>query len=86
MKNTKSWKTLHLDHLKFKYAAKAAEWTAAEYLHDDRLVFVNVYRLMIEALESLPDEPNNYICVAMNAKMEKDRQMLDEILDVFRDR
>ena len=86
MKDTKSWKALHIAFLKFRYEAKAAEWTKAEFLHDDRLVFVNVYRLMIEALSSLPENPNNYVCVAMNAKMEKDRQMLDKILDVFRDR
>ena len=82
----KSWKQIHLDYIHFKYRAKAEEWLKLEYVHDDRLVFCNVYRLMEEALNSLPEEPNNYVCVAMNRKMESDRQMLEEILDVFEGR
>jgi len=86
MKNEKSWRQIHLDHIRFKYAKKAAEWGKLERLYDDRLVFCNVYRLMEEALNSLPENPINYVCVAMNKKMEADRRMLDEILDVFEGR
>ena len=82
----KSWKQIHLDHIHFAFRAKAEEWSKEERLHDDRLVFCNIYRLMEEALNSLPDEPNNYVCVAMNRKMEADRQILNEILAVFENR
>lgn len=81
-----SWKQRHIAHLKFVYGPKAEKWIKESFINDDRIVYVNVYRMMIEALEALPDEPNNYVCVAMNRKMKEDKQMLDEILDVFRDR
>ena len=84
--SSKSWKQQHLDLIHFLYRAKAEEWSKLEHLNDDRLVYCNVYRLMENALYSLPEEPCNYVCVAMIAKMAADRQMLNEILDTFNGR
>lgn len=79
-----SWKQRHLHHLKFFYGKLAEKWK--DITTDDRLVFVNTYRMMIDALESLPEEPVNYVCVAMNKKLRQDRKTLDSIAAVFQGR
>jgi len=79
MKND-TWKTAKMEFLKFKYEKKAEEWK--EYL-DDRRVYSNIYYQIIKAIETLPEEPNNYVCVAMNNEINKDREMLDRIMKKF---
>lgn len=79
MKND-TWKTAKMEFLKFKYEKKAEEWK--EY-HDDRRVYSNTYYQIIKAIETLPEEPNNYVCVAMNNEINKDREMLDRIMKKF---
>ena len=73
----KTWKSEKLDFLKFRYEKKAEEWKER---HDDRRLFSNTYYLIITAIETLPEEPNNYVCVAMNAMIKKDREILDSIM------
>ena len=82
MKET--YKALHLKYLKMRYGEKAEQWK--DITTDDRLIYCNIYHMMIEALESLPDEPNNYVCVALNKKMERDCSTLESIKTVFGDR
>ena len=79
MKN-ETWKTLKMDFLKFKYEKKAEEW---KNCHDDRRLFSNVYYQIIEAIETLPEEPVSYVAVAMNNEIQKDREMLDRIAKKF---
>ena len=79
-----NYKMMHIQYLKMHYGKKAEIWK--DVTTDDRLVYCNLYQMMIEALESLPDEPNNYVCVALNKKMEKDCSTLTSILNVFQDR
>lgn len=79
-----SYKALHIGYLKNRYGKLAEKWQ--DITTDDRLVFCNIYRLMIEALESLPDDPNNYVCVALNKKMEKDCSTLTSIARLFEGR
>ena len=69
-----------MEYLKFKYEKKAEEWKDC---HDDRRLFSNTYYQIIEAIETLPEEPNAYIAVAMNNEIAKDREMLDGIMDRF---
>ena len=76
----KTWKSFKLDFLKFKYEKKAEEWKDC---HDDRRLFSNTYYQIIEAIETLPEEPVSYIAVAMNNEIQKDREMLDRILTRF---
>ena len=82
--NKLSWKQRHLYHLRTMYGKRAEEWK--DVTTDDRLVYCNIYRRMIEALNELPDEPHNYICVAMNHHMSEDRATLDSIKAVFEGR
>ena len=76
----KTWKSFKLDFLKFKYEKKAKKWKDC---HDDRRLFSNTYYQIIEAIETLPEEPVSYIAVAMNNEIQKDREMLDRIVTRF---
>ena len=75
-----TWKTLKMNFLKFKYEKKAEEWKDC---HDDRRLFSNTYYQIIEAIETLPEEPVSYVAVAMNNEIQKDREMLDRIIKRF---
>ena len=77
----KSWKQMWKNHFRMKYEENAERWK--EETHDDRLVFCNIYRMTQEALDSLPDEPHNLVCVAMNRKLQDLQKTLDEIKVVF---
>lgn len=52
---------------------------------DDRLVFVNTYNQILEAIESLPEEPLPYIKVAMRRQINIDKETLNEIYNRFCD-
>ena len=79
MKN-KNWKSVKLDCLKFLYEKKAEEWKEC---HDDRRLFSNMYYQIITGVETLPENPNNYVRVAMNAMIQKNREELDSIMERF---
>ncbi len=80
----KPWKQMWKDHLRNRYGDAAERWK--DETHDDRLVFVNVYRHMQEALDSLPDEPHLFIANAVTSKIMTTTRMMDEILIVFKGR
>lgn len=79
-----SWKQKRLDYLKKYYGPLANKWQGIT--GDDRAIFCNIYRMMIEALESLPEEPLNYIKVAMAHHMQQDRKTLRDIEEAFKGR
>lgn len=71
-----TWKEHKLNYMQFMYGDKITEY---EHCKDDRRVYFNIYNMIIEALNDLPDEPNNYICVAMNHQIDEDLKILDRI-------
>ena len=71
-----TWKEHKLDYMRFMYGDKIAEY---EHCKDDGRVYFNIYNMIIEALNDLPDEPNDYICVAMNHQIDEDKKILDRI-------
>ena len=78
------WKHLKLWVLANAYEKKASEWNDIfQPVTDDRRVFINTYRQLYEAIDSLPDNPNNIVCVAMNHYISEEREMMDEILERF---
>ena len=78
------WKHLELWVLANAYEKKATERSDIfPPVADDRRVFINVYRQLYEAIDSLPDNPNNVVCVAMNHYISEEREMMDEILNRF---
>ena len=80
----KTWKQMWKDYLQRHYGDAAERWK--DETKDDRLVFVNCYRIMQEALDSLPDKPNNFVACAVTNKIQETTKALDEILEVFKDR
>ena len=76
-----TWKQRHLDYLRRWFGKDADRWQ--DITTDDRLVYCNMYRMMIAAIESLPEDPNNYVCVAMNKELERDASTLTSIQHIF---
>ena len=76
MASKRSWRQRRIDSLNYNYGVYAERWTDK---HDDRKVFSNIYFMVLEALESLPEEPNNLVCVAMHKQIDEERKVLDEI-------
>ncbi|MBQ6595324.1 MAG: hypothetical protein IJH78_06700 [Clostridia bacterium] len=80
----KTWKQVHMTYLTHFYGKRAEEWSSIPE-RDDRVLFVNVYRMMLEAIATLPENPNIYVCVAMDKKMQEDRKILDRVLGSFQE-
>ena len=84
MKN-QSWKQMHRDYfiITFRDTFEKFDESGA---HDDRMVFCNMYRYMLEALDSLPENPHNIVCVAMNEKLKEYRETMRKIKEHFSNR
>lgn len=81
MTNNKSWKERERDYFSFMYGDLAEDWKVEK---DDRKLFSNTYFMIMEAINSLDDDPNPYVKVAMNRMLEADKCMLDRIMNFFR--
>lgn len=78
------WKSLKITVLEMEYGKKADEWNNLyPPVSDDRRVYINIYHQLIEAVQSLTDNPNNIVCVAMNRYINEEKKTLDEIKKVF---
>ena len=75
-----TWKQGKLSYLKLMYGGPVGMFADHD---DDRQLYVNTYNQIIEAVESMPDTPNNYVAVALNAKIRRDLEMLDRIQGRF---
>ena len=78
----RDWKSRKLAVLELDYGEKATAW-AGEPIEDDRRVFVNTYYQIIEAVQSLPDNPHTIVCVAMNRYIDSMKKVMDDILARF---
>lgn len=78
-----TYKEQKLDYMKWLYQKKAIAWMNE---HDDRKIYSNIYFMIVEAIQSLPDEPDNYVAVAMNKAIREDMELLDRIAAKFQDR
>ena len=78
------WKSLKLAVLEMEYGKKAEEWNNLyPPVSDDRRVYINIYHQLIEAVQSLTDNQNTIVCVAMNRYINEEKKTLDEIKEVF---
>ena len=78
------WKHLKLWSWAYAYEKKAEEWTNVfPPVSDDRRLFINTYRQVYEAIDSLNDNPHSWVCVAVNDKVREARKMMDGIIARF---
>lgn len=78
------WKSLKIAVLEMEYGKKADEWNNIyPPVSDDRRVYINIYHQLIEAVQSLTDNPNTIVCVAMNRYIIEEKKTLDEIKEAF---
>lgn len=78
----KTWKQAKLHDIETRFGGCIEEY---KDFADDRLVYVNIYNQIIEAIESLPEEPHDYIKVAMSIKINKDKEIMERIYSNFCD-
>ena len=50
---------------------------------DDRQVFINIYDKIKEAIEAVSTIDNNFVCVALNRRIDKDYKILRSIQNTF---
>lgn len=80
MKREKTWRERQIDMLHWDFGLYAELF---EDEHDDRRVFANNYYQMIEAIESLPQEPPAWVCVAISHHMEDESEWMRRIIDKY---
>ena len=80
----KTWKKMWSDHFARKYASAVDRWDGR--FTDDRIVFCNTYKMIVRALDSLPENPDTFVKCAMNSAFEKEQKSLDAILGYFENR
>lgn len=79
-----SWKQIELTSIKALYGEWYTKYSeAAKKVYDDRTVYCNLYKMMVRAVESMPEEPDNYVAIAVGNKLDEDRKTLQEIVEVF---
>lgn len=78
------WKHLKLWSWAQDYEAKFHEWNNVfPPVTDDRRVFINTYSQVYHAIDSMTDNPDSWVCVAISDKVREERKMMDEIIARF---
>ena len=76
-----TWRQVQLNYLNAFYMKKAEAWISEK---DDRKLYSNIVFIIKQAIESLPAEPDNYVCCAMDSRIKEDYSRLDSILERFK--
>ncbi len=78
------WKHLRLWRWASDYESKMLEWNnILPPVDDDRRVYINIYKQVYDAIDSLPDNPNPWVCCAVSHEMDKEREVMNEIIARF---
>ena len=75
-----TWKQMRMRMVKDFYGKYVPEFEGHE---DDRKIFCNTYRMILDALEELPDEPAIFTKCAINNGIGKEMEMMDRIIYKF---
>lgn len=78
-KTWKEMKIIYMEKLFGRNAERYEKEIAEDGERDDRQFYINLYRHIMEALETMTEEPHLYVKVALNARIEQDTDMLKEI-------
>lgn len=78
----KTWKAMKIESVKNTWSGVYKDFTGYD---DDRKVFRNTYDMIMEALESLPDEPVSLVRVAMWRQIKREEETMNRIYNAFCD-
>lgn len=74
---------LRRDLLKLRFQKQYEEWKKGWFC-DDRLVFCNVYEILLEALDAMEKVDNSFVWVAFVRRFNEETQKLAEIKETFK--
>jgi hypothetical protein len=83
--NATNWRDRKIEYLERLYGRWYEKYSGVNTF-DDRRLYCNIYRMILEALKTLPEEPINYVCVAMNKAVEEDVNTLQNIVRNFEEK
>lgn len=79
-----TWKSLKLEILKMKYGKTVKTWSGIfPQVTDDRRIFINIYNKLMEAVNSLQNNPHVAVRVAMNRYIDEECKALNSIRKRF---
>lgn len=79
-----TWRARQLAYLEEMYSPGEHMGKLMSHL-GARHVYIQLYAQMHAALESLPEQPNSYVAMAVYRKLREDMSTLDDILDQLED-
>ena len=79
-----TWKQRQLAYLEEMYSPREHMGKLMSHL-GARHVYIQLYNLMHTALESMPEQPNTYVAMAVYRKLREDMGTLDDMLDQLED-
>lgn len=77
-----TWKQRHIRYARQFFEANVQRYEdemLKDGFYNDRQVYCNLYKHIMSALESLPEEPHLYVCVAVNDRLDEDFDILRKI-------
>ena len=79
------WKSLKLWTWVHDYGKEAVEWNNIfPPVTDDRRVFISIFHQVYNAIDSMPDNPPAWICVAINEKIIEEKVTMNRIISHFK--
>lgn len=79
-----TWKQRQLAYLEEMYSPREHMGKLMSHL-GARHVYMQLYRAMHTALDSMPEQPNTYVAMAVYRKLREDMSTLDDMLDQLED-
>lgn len=74
----KSWKEHKIDYLEMFYGDAYKDFKKAN-VFDDRRLYVNIYEMIVKAINSLRKNPDTFVVVAMNHHIDEELEILRHI-------
>ena len=81
----KSWKETKIRYMNRAFKEKADQWKKLN-VYDDRAVYVNMFHMIMRALDSLSDDPDVFVAVAVNNHIRENTEIMKQILERFEGR
>lgn len=83
------WRDTKIKNFELLYGTSYRQYKeyieANPWCNDDRTVYIKIYDGVMEGLKSLPEQPNNYVRIAMFHEINRDRERMNRIECNFMD-